>query len=84
MVSESPHEVEEGAQDGQPQQRITLPHDLRPPLPVRASSEPVRAFGHIGRVLARRARSTRCPVSRDVRRAEFLSDLHFLIINACA
>lgn len=64
--------MEEGAQDGEYEHRA-VPHvAVRAPLPVRAPPRPVRSLGHIGRVLARRARSTRCPVSRDVRRAELL------------
>lgn len=64
--------MEEGAQDGEYEHRA-VPHvAVRSPLPVRAPPRPVRSLGHIGRVLARRARSTRCPVSRDVRRAELL------------
>lgn len=64
--------MEEGAQDGEYEHRA-VPHvAVRAPLPVRAPPRPVCSLGHIGRVLARRARSTRCPVSRDVRRAELL------------
>lgn len=72
LVPESAYEVEEGAQDGEHEHRA-VPHvAVRAPLPVRAPPRPVRSLGHIGRVLARRARSTRCPVPRDVRRAELL------------
>lgn len=72
LVPESAYEVEEGTQDGEHEHRA-VPHvAIRPPLPVCAPPGPVRSFGHIGRVLARRARSTRCPVPRDVRRAELL------------
>jgi len=72
LVPESAYEVEEGAQDGEHEHRA-VPHvAVWAPLPVRAPPRPVRSLGHIGRVLARRARSTRCPVPRDVRRAELL------------
>jgi len=72
LVPESAYEVEEGTQDGEHEHRA-VPHvAVRAPLPVRAPPWPVRSLGHIGRVLARRARSTRCPVPRDVRRAELL------------
>lgn len=79
LVPESADEVEKGAQDGE-HEHCTVPHvALRPPLPVRAPPRPVRTLGHIGRVLARRARSTRCPVPRDVRRAELLKRLSSLL-----
>ena len=72
LVPESADEVEKGAQNGE-HEHCTVPHvAVWPPLPVRAPPRPVRSLGHIGRVLARRARSTRCPVPRDVRRAELL------------
>lgn len=64
--------MEEGAQDGEHEYRA-VPHvAVRTPLPVRAPPRSVRSLGYIGRVLARRARSTRCPVPRDVWRAELL------------
>lgn len=72
LVSKPADEVEERTQDGEHEHRA-VPHvAVRAPLPVRAAPRPVRSLGHIGRVLARRARSTRCPLSRDVRRAELL------------
>lgn len=77
LVPESAYEVEERAQDGEHEHRA-VPHvAVRAPLPVRAPPRPVRSLGHIGRVLARRARSTRCPVPRDVRRAELLKGFFF-------
>lgn len=72
MVSESSNEVEEGAQNGEHEYRSLSHVALRASLPIRPTPRSVRSSGHIGRVLARRARGTRCPVSWYVRRAELL------------
>ena len=74
LVPESPDEVEEGAQDGQHEHRAVSHVAVRPPLPVRPAPRAVRPPGHIGRVLVRRARSSRRPVPRHVRRAELLRE----------
>ena len=66
--------MEEGTQNGQHEHR-TLSHvTICSSVSVRSTPLAVCTLGHIGRILARRARSTRGPVPRHVWRAELLME----------